>query len=146
MLGCQNVLLENRYLFDSQEKVLPENRDIASWKIPICLVKCLEKFVQIWNLNTKSPGKIQVFVEEKNRYFPNFFGGCFRSSHQPIFTEQIPIFQEDMSVHRTDTDFQGALFIWLPNRYRFSRKPFLNKNEQIVAIGLSECFLSLPWV
>ena len=47
-----------------------------------------------------------------------------------MFTEKIPIFQEGMSVRRTDTDFPGAPilaieqvpifqehFIWLPNRY-----------------------------
>ena len=41
-----------------------------------------------------------------------------------MFTEQIPFFQElCLCVHRTDTDFPGALF-WLPNRYRFSRSTF----------------------
>ena len=74
-----------------------------------------------------------------------------------MFNEQIPVFQEDMSVRRTilffqepfscvhwtDTDFPRALFLtteqiaifqnhlfWLPNRYRFSRSTFL-ATEQI---------------
>ena len=42
-----------------------------------------------------------------------------------MFSEQITIFQEGMSVHhQTDNDFPGAVF-WLPNRYQFSRSTFL---------------------
>ena len=47
-----------------------------------------------------------------------------------VFTEQILIFQEGMSVRRTDTIFPGALFMCSPNRYRFSRSTVL-ATEQI---------------
>ena len=48
-----------------------------------------------------------------------------------LFTEQTPFFQEpSLCVHRTDTNFPGALS-WLPNRYRFSRKATLKIIEQI---------------
>ena len=48
-----------------------------------------------------------------------------------LFTEQIPFFQEpSLCVHRTDTNFPGTPF-QLPNKQRFSRKPFSNINEQI---------------
>ena len=33
--------------------------------------------------------------------------------------------------NRTDTNFPGALLFWIPNRYQFSRKSFSNIIEQI---------------
>ena len=52
------------------------------------------------------------------------------SRRRYVFTEQMPIFQEGLSVHRTDTIFPGALFMCSSNRYRFSRSTFL-ATEQI---------------
>ena len=47
-----------------------------------------------------------------------------------LFAKRVQIFQEDMSVRRTDTIFPGTLFMCSPNNYRFSRSAFL-ATEQI---------------
>ena len=47
-----------------------------------------------------------------------------------VFTEQMPIFQEGLSVRRTDTNFQEDV-VCSPNRYHFSKSPLYVFIEQI---------------
>ena len=48
----------------------------------------------------------------------------FFCSNLNVSTEQIVIFQEGISVRRTDTIFPGAAFICSLKRYQFSRRTF----------------------
>ena len=110
-------------------------------------------YLHFWNISWLLEYHTQPCRSSHRDFFRKYLFGSSRSTFFWIFyvfAEQMPIFQEGLSVHRTDTKFpewcglftkQITFFQELPNRYQFSRSTFLATGQIQIS---EEHFFWLP--